>query len=103
MLTFTTNNDEFVFLNNGEAIAFGAYDNGEFQLYYNDNVSTFANAIQSFIHLKKIYEPNRIVSRETLDLINKPMRPIDKLTQYMAHKNLVGMSKEVFHALEPKK
>lgn len=103
MLTFTVNNDDYVFLNDGEAVAFGAYDNGEFHLYHNDRVSTFANAIQSFIELKKTYEPNRIVSRETLNLINTPMRPVDKLSQYMAHKRLIGMSEDVFHALEHKK
>lgn len=100
MLTFNIVNDEYVFLHNDNAVAYGMYNNQRFELFFNDEILTFANAMQAFCHVKTILLPKQIAKPETIELFTTPSRPIDNMSKFTRHQVLVGMSKEVFHALE---
>lgn len=93
--------DGYVFANNDQTVAIGAYENGEFCLFYKDEFLPFNNAMQAFVHLRSIYEPGE-ASPQTMKLFTTPSRPIDNMSKWLNHSSLVDMPKEVFHANLPR-
>lgn len=100
MITFTETKDGYVFSMNSEALAVGVYEDSEFHLLHRDNVVTFGNAMQAFVHLRSVYE-KRDVKQSTMELFTTPSRPIDNMSKYRDNSLLANMPKEVFHANLP--
>lgn len=96
---FDTNNpQEVMFFFNNKSIAIGEYTGEEFVLLQDEGpTKSFTNAMQAFSFLKSIYSPS-IASRETMDLIEKPSRPIDNLSKYKQNNILAGLGADVLFA-----
>lgn len=91
MLTFTEKDDTYTFTKQETEIAFGAYGADGFELFVDNDVQTFANAMQAFCYLRSKHEPRFPVSQQTIDLITKPAplaQSMRRFSQHIALKDL---------------
>ena len=100
MIKFTETKDGYIFNQNDKLLAVGVYENDNFHLLYEENVVSFANAMQAFVHLRSVYEPS-VPSAKTMEVFTSPSRPIDNLSRFKDNSVLKGMPKEVFYAHIP--
>jgi hypothetical protein len=99
MITFNDlHNGDYIFLNDGEPVAIGTREQDGFHLLHQDQMISFANAMQAYSHVRSIYEPF-VVSPGTMELFNTPAPgQVDKLSKYKDNPSLQHITKEVFHA-----
>lgn len=77
MITFQETKDGYSFFKDRTVIADGCYEDGEFLLIHDNQMNSFANAQQAFVHLKGTYNEHSVpLKQSTIDLFT-PGKRID--------------------------
>ena len=101
MITCTETQNGYVFAAGEDTLAVGVYENQQFCLLHNDEITAFSNAMQAFVHLRSIHNPF-VPTPKTMELFTTPARAMDNMSKWFNHSSLDNMPKEVFHANLPR-
>lgn len=87
---FEQTNSDYSFTRENEEIAYGAYENGQFMLFFQEKIYNFLNAMQAYSFLNSQFNINKIATQKTLDLL-KPVHYSSDMTPYQKNSRLKGV------------